>query len=152
MTSTYLSPHFTLDELTASQTAVRRGIDNKPTIAIMRNLTRVAETLEKVRALVGKPITISSGYRCSELNREVGGASSSAHVLGLAADINCPGMSPKELARTILAGGIEFDQLIYEGAGGGGWVHIGLSAGAPRNEVLTAHFGSGQVMYTRGIA
>lgn len=143
-----LSPHFTLDELVASQVAERRGIDNKPTIPIVRNLVRVAETLEQVRALVGRPIVISSGYRCPDLNKWVGGAPSSAHTLGLAADISCSGMAPRELAHAIRDSSIEFDQLIYEGT----WVHLGLSTGAPRREVLTAHFDAGRATYSKGIA
>jgi hypothetical protein len=143
-----LTPHFTLDELTASQTATRRGIDNKPTIQILRNLTSLAETLEQVRALVGQPLTISSGYRCPDLNKWVGGASNSAHTLGLAADITCKGMTPQELARRIRASDIAFDQLIYEGT----WVHLGLSATTPRREVLTAHFDGGRATYSKGIA
>jgi zinc D-Ala-D-Ala carboxypeptidase len=143
-----LSPHFTLDELTVSQTAVRRGIDNKPTIQIVRNLTRLAETLELVRALVGRPLTVSSGYRCPDLNKWVGGAPNSAHTLGLAADITCSGLTPQDLARRIRDSGIEFDQLIYEGT----WVHIGLSATPPRRQVLTAHFDGGRATYTTEIA
>lgn len=143
-----LTPHFTLDELTASQTAVRRGIDNKPTIQIVRNLTTLAETLERVRDLAGKALTISSGYRCPDLNKWVGGAPTSAHTLGLAADITCSAIPPKDLARMIRDSDIAFDQLIYEGT----WVHIGLAAGALRREVLTAHFDGGHATYSKGIA
>lgn len=143
-----LSEHFTLDELVASQTAARRGIDNRPSAQVTANLTRLAGTLERVRALVGKPLTISSGYRCPELNKWIGGAASSAHVLGLAADINCAGLSPKALALLIRESDIEYDQLIYEGT----WVHLGLSAAPARRQVLTAHFDGGRATYTQGIA
>jgi hypothetical protein len=143
-----LSPHFTLDELTASQVATRRGIDNKPGAPIVRNLTVLAATLERVRALVSRPLTVSSGYRCPDLNKWVGGAPSSAHTLGLAADITCNDIWPKDLARLIRDSDIQFDQLIYEGS----WVHIGLSTGAPRQEVLTAHFDQGRATYSKGIA
>lgn len=142
-----LSPHFTLAELTDSQTATRRGIDNTPTPAVIGNLARVTAVLERVRALVAGPITVSSGYRSPALNRAVGGAPASAHVLGLAADITAPGMAPKRLAQAIRDAGIETDQLIYEGT----WVHIGLSAGAPRGQVLTATFAGGRASYTEGI-
>jgi hypothetical protein len=143
-----LTAHFTLDELTASQVATRRGIDNKPTVTIVRNLTRVAETLEQVRVLAERPLTVSSGYRCPDLNRWVGGAANSAHVQGLAADISCAGLAPRELARLIQQSAIAFDQLIYEGT----WVHIGLADGAPRRQVLTAHFDGGRATYSTGIA
>ena len=143
-----LSQNFTLAELTASQTATRQGIDNTPEQGVIDNLVRVAGVLEQIRALVGAPIHVSSGYRAPALNRAVGGAANSAHVLGLAADIEVPGMTPQQLAQAIEAGGIEFDQLIYEGA----WVHVGLSAGAPRNQVLTATFLGGRASYSAGIS
>ncbi|TFV93977.1 peptidase M15 [Oxalobacteraceae bacterium OM1] len=142
-----LTKHFTLEELIASQTATRRGVNNYPSSEIIDNLTLLAETLEQVRTLVGQPIIISSGYRSVELNKAIGGADGSAHTLGLAADINCSGIGPKELACLIRDSGIKFDQLIYEGT----WVHIGLSGGAPRFEVLTAHFNGGPASYTKGI-
>lgn len=143
-----LTPHFSLSEFTDSPTALRKGISNLPTESAMINLQRVAETMEKVRNLLGRPVVISSGYRSPALNAAVGGARSSAHLTGLAADFTVPGMTPSEVAKAIANSNIEFDQLIYEGT----WVHIGLSVGAPRREVLTAHFGGGPVTYTRGIA
>ena len=142
-----LSPHFSLAELVASQVALRKGIDNAPAHAIVANLTRLAALLEQVRALVGAPIAISSGYRSPALNKAVGGAANSAHVLGLAADISTAKLAPKALALLIRQSEIAFDQLIYEGA----WVHIGLSTGAPRRQVLTAKFAGGGVSYVTGI-
>lgn len=142
-----LSAHFTLEELTASPTAVKRGIDNSPSLAILANLRRLAALLEQVRAAVGLPIRVSSGYRCAALNRAVGGSPNSAHVNGLAADISVKDLSPKDLATAIVVAGVQFDQLIYEGE----WVHIGLSRGTPRNQVLSARFASGRVTYLEGI-
>ena len=142
-----LSPHFSLAELVSSQVATRKGIDNTPAPAIVANLTRLAALLEQVRALVGAPIAISSGYRSPALNRAVGGAASSAHVLGLAADISTAKLAPKALALLIRQSDIAFDQLIYEGT----WVHIGLSTGALRRQVLTAKFAGGGVSYVAGI-
>lgn len=142
-----LSPHFSLAELIASQVATRKGIDNTPAPAIVANLTRLAALLEQVRELVGAPITVSSGYRSPALNRAVGGAASSSHVLGLAADISTAKLAPRALALLIRQSSIVFDQLIYEGT----WVHIALSAGAPRRQVLTAKFGGGAVSYVAGI-
>lgn len=143
-----MSEHFSIAELTFSQTATRRGIDNTPSEQVSANLRRLMETLELVRALVGKPLMISSGYRSPALNIAVGGAKDSAHVQGLAADINVAGMTPKTLAGLIRDSGIAFDQLIYEGT----WVHIGLAAGTLRQEVLTANFSNGHATYTRGLA
>ena len=142
-----LSPHFSLAELVSSQVATRKGIENAPAPAIVANLTRLAALLEQVRALVGAPIAISSGYRSPTLNKAVGGASNSAHVLGLAADIGTAKLTPKALALLIRQSDIAFDQLIYEGT----WVHIGLSTGALRRRVLTAKFAGGGVSYVAGI-
>lgn len=142
-----LSEHFTIEELVASQIATRRRIDNRPGPAIVENLRRVAGVLEQVRALVGRPVIVSSGYRSPVLNAAAGGARDSAHMQGLAADITVAGLAPKDLAKAIVKAGIEFDQLIYEGT----WVHIGLAAGKLRNQVLTATFAPGGVVYSKGI-
>lgn len=142
-----LTEHFTLQEFTDSQIATRRRLDNTPAPRIIDNLKRVAEVLEQVRELIKRPIVVSSGYRSPALNVAVGGASKSAHVQGLAADINAVGMSSRDLAQMIAASPILFDQLIYEGT----WVHIGLSEGVPRQQVSTAHFGSAGTTYVAGI-
>jgi zinc D-Ala-D-Ala carboxypeptidase len=140
-----LSPNFTLDELTFSETAARQDIDNAPSPGVIENLKLVAATLEQIRELVGRPITVSSGYRSLALNKAVGGSGNSAHTFGLAADINCPGVKPGALAHIIKASNIEFDQLILEFDR---WVHIGLVAGKPRGELLTIRTGTG---YMKGI-
>lgn len=148
---TQLTTHFTLEELTQSQTAVRRGIDNNPSIAIIQSLTLVAQLLEQVRTLLGdKPLLISSGYRSPAVNAVVGGARDSRHLLGLAADFTCPTFgTPRDICLKIQGSTLVFDQLIFEGT----WVHIGLSpAGqAPRKQVLTANFGAGATTYTPSI-
>lgn len=144
-----LTEHFNLDEFTASETALRRGIDNTPGPAITEKLRMLAATLEQVRSLLGNnSIRISSGFRCLELNRAIGSGDLSAHTLGYAVDFTCPGFgTPKEVANKIAESPIKFDQLIYEGT----WVHLSID---PRNrrEVLTAHFGKGKTSYTKGIA
>lgn len=142
-----LSKHFTLQELTHSDTAVRKGIQNTPTPEQVENLKMVASVLEQIRELVGKPVKVSSGFRCPELNRAIGGSKSSAHMQGLAADIYVDGMPAKQLAIAIRDAGIVMDQLIYEGS----WVHIGLSAELPRKQVLTALFLKAGTRYLEGI-
>lgn len=136
-----LSPHFDASEFLHSDTAVSYGIDNSPDLDQLSNLTKVADVLEKVRALVGHPVNISSGFRCPELNARVGGVPNSAHMQGFAADINSPEFgSPKELFDFLTPHVPELgiDQLIYEHNGAGvTWVHVGLSSSQPRNEVLT---------------
>lgn len=131
----HLTPHFSLHELTHSDTAVARGIDNTPTAAVLANLQRLASVLERVRAVLGVPIHISSGYRSPDLNRAVGGVANSVHMFGLAADITAPAFgTPLQVAQAIQAAGIEFDQLIHEY---GRWVHIGLRDGEQRGQLLT---------------
>lgn len=143
-----LSTHFTLAELTASQTAVRRGINNKPPEDVVKNLEHLALGLEGVRMLLGCPLIISSGYRSPELNTAVGGARDSQHKLGLAADFIAPGFgSPIQVARAISASGLKFDQLICEG----NWCHVSFTA-TPRRQVLTATFKDGRVYYSPGLA
>lgn len=146
-----LTLHFTLAELTHSQTANRLGIDNTPTSEIIDNLTRTAQTLERVRVLLGsRPITISSGYRSPDLNRVVKGARASAHLFGLAADFICPGYgTPLQICKAIAASNIDFDQIIQEGT----WVHLGLAKAGEksRRQVLTANFSGGAATYREGL-
>lgn len=131
-----LSPHFTLAELTLSQTAARQGIDNTPPAEVVAALRETAAVLERVRRLLGdRPIVVTSGFRCLALNRAIGSLDSSAHVLGRAADFTCPAFGPPlEVARTIAQSDIAFDQLIHEF---GSWVHIAQTPGLPRRQLLT---------------
>ena len=141
-----LTEHFTLDELVASQTAARKGIDNTPSPVVQKNLVRLAKVLEEVRTLLGGvPIQISSGYRGPELNKAIGGSKTSAHMQGLAVDFTAPQFGTvMQTAKKIAASGIEFDQIIYEY---GTWVHLGLAADgvAPRAQKLSIFKGTGYI-------
>lgn len=129
-----LSPNFTLAQLVRSETAASRGIDNAPPPEVMDNLMRLARGLEQVQSLLGHALDVSSAYRCPELNSIVGGSPTSQHVLGQAADFDCPGFgTPLEVASAIASSDIRYDQVILEFAR---WVHISFSA-APRTRVLT---------------
>jgi len=121
-----LSEHFSLEELTASEVAARAGIDNTPSPEAMRNLLRLTEGLELVRAaLRNNPINVTSGYRSPRLNQMVGGAKNSMHTQGLAADILCPSFSPPlEVCRAIAASGIPVHQIIHEF---GRWCHVAFA-------------------------
>ena len=140
----YLTPHFTLDELVASQTAARRGIDNTPPPDVLRNLQRLAQGLEEVRTrLGGLPLLISSGYRCPALNRAVKGAPNSLHMQGLAVDFTVPRFGTVlQTARAVAASGIAFNQVIHEF---GSWVHLGLAPDGqpPAGEKLSIFTGTG---------
>ena len=132
-----LSPNFALDELTASETAARHGIDNTPDQATIQNLTRLANALQEVRTLLGnKVIIISSGYRSPELNQKVGGSATSDHCKGLAADFICPSYgTPDEIVRVVMASAIPFKQVIREFDK---WVHFSIpeEGEAPRKQAL----------------
>lgn len=143
-----LTPHFTLEELTFSQTAARLGINNEPQDEALRNLHGLAALLEDVRSLAGHPIIITSGYRCPELNGRIGGAPLSSHIEGRAADIVCPPCTPKELAELIVSKDLAFDQLILEFDR---WVHISVAIN-PRREILTALRGDSGTQYKVGLA
>ena len=141
-----LSEHFSLDELTASTTAVRLGIDNTAPPEVVEALKVAAAGLEQVRTLLGRPMHIDSGYRCPQLNAAVRGAKNSAHMSGFAADFVCPDFgSPIEIVHAIQASPIPFDLLIQEGT----WVHISFAPNL-RRQVLTAHFGPAGTTYTQG--
>ena len=125
-----LSPHFTLDELTHTD---HREIDNTPTQAEIGNLQQLANFLEEVKTVLGgKPIMISSGFRCKALNDAVGSKDTSQHRIGLAADFRVPGMTPDEVVRAVVASGIGYDQIIREFDR---WTHISVSD-KPRKQAL----------------
>ena len=144
-----MTEHFSLDELTASQTATRQGIKNTPSTAVVENLRMLATLLEQVRTLLGShSIRISSGYRSVALNRHIGSNDTSAHIRGYAADFTCPSFgTPLEVAKEIAESNLKFDQLIYEGT----WVHISCDP-QNRRQLLTARFEHGHTYYTTGIA
>jgi hypothetical protein len=119
-----MTPHFTLDELTASETAERNGWDNTPNEQELANLQRLAEFLEDVKeALGGKPIMVSSGFRNKQTNDSVGSRDSSQHRLGCAVDFRVPQLSPDEVVKTIIASGLPYDQVIREFDR---WTHLSI--------------------------
>jgi hypothetical protein len=117
-----LSPHFSLEEMVASDYAARHGIDNEPSALVIVNLSALcADVLEPLRAILG-PIRVTSGYRSAELNPLVGGAVNSDHMLGLAADIVAPPRSIDELGAVVRSQlRLPIKQCIREF---GAWIHI----------------------------
>ncbi len=132
--------YFTIEELCASDTARRRGIDNRPSAAIAGKLqTLIEQLLDPIRAAWGGPISINSGYRSPALNKAVGGVSTSQHLRGEAADISVgsPAENKRLFAKIVELqkdGRIAFDQLIDES--GYKWIHISYRSGANRNQIL----------------
>ena len=135
-----LSGHFSLAELTKSQTATRKGIDNKPTLEHIENLTELCvQILEPTRRNFSKPIVITSGYRSEELCEAIGSKSTSQHAKGEAADFEMFGLDNKELAKYI-KNNLVFDQLILEFYNpddpSSGWVHCSYSKEENRKQSL----------------
>ena len=118
--------YFSIKELTKSATAARKGIKNDPSIQEVKSLTALIEkVLDPLREAYGKPIIVSSGYRCPKLNAAVGGSASSQHVKGEAADIRSVADTPEEnkkLFDLIVKLGLPYDQLINEY--NYDWVHV----------------------------
>jgi zinc D-Ala-D-Ala carboxypeptidase len=131
-----LSPNFTLKELTVSEIAARRNLDNTPNATEVANLVRTAELLEQVRALLGKPILVNSAFRSKSVNDAVGSRDTSQHRLGCAADIRVPGLTPKQVVQACIDAKLPFDQIIEEF---GSWTHISVPntpSAAPRRQAL----------------
>jgi len=123
-----LTPNFSLQEFTRSAKAQALGIDNAMPPQLLGNVQALADMLERVRtALGGKPLIITSGYRCRELNRAVGGVATSDHTLGCAADVVCPAYgTPYEVAKALAPqlARLGIGQLALEGIKGKSWIHL----------------------------
>jgi hypothetical protein len=164
-----LTQHFTLEELTISSTATRLGIAKTPDLETIARLTICAMGLEKIRALLGAPMHIDSGYRCEALEKVLTEKdfanwcvrhglpvndtswakyfSTKAHPMGYAADFIAPTYgSPLLIARVIAGSDLQFDQCIQEGD----WVHVSFDPRA-RHQALTATFGPNGPDYSKGV-
>lgn len=149
-----LTPHFTLAELCRSTTAQAHGIDNLPgEIETGRLRALCTAVLEPLRAAIGGPLKINSGYRGPALNRRIGGATKSQHLAGEAADLQAPGLQVVELFQRLIGLKLPYDQLIYEVNGSARWVHVSHRAGANRGQILIADFGpDGRVLRYRAVS
>jgi hypothetical protein len=115
-----MTEHFTLEELTFTN---HREFDNTPNQTQIYQLNRLANFLEQVRALLGKPILIDSAFRSVEVNRAVGSTDKSQHLRACACDFRVPGMTPDEVVRAIKASNLQYDQLIREFDA---WIHVSI--------------------------
>ena len=149
-----LTANISLDELTKSQIAERKGINNNPNPAQIENLKALAvNILQPVRSHFDKPLIISSGFRTAQLCIEIGSVPTSQHCAddnAAAADFEIPGVDNRELALWIKSE-LEYDQLILEfykdNEPTSGWIHCSYSTNANRNQSLRAMREEGKVIY-----
>ena len=147
-----LSENFTLQELIYSDTAIRRGIDNKPNDETIENLKIVCENiLEPVREYFKAPVVVSSGYRSVEVCEAVGSSAKSQHTKGQAADFEIFGIPNKDVADWIV-NNIDFDQCILEfwneNEPNSGWIHCSFNSAGNRKQYLRASKENGKVVYS----
>lgn len=140
-----ITENISLNELLASNTASRLGLDNMPDAKVIQNLIDSAIKLfQPAREILGKPIRISSGYRSPKLNAKINGAKNSAHLYGFAMDFVCPEVGNtkqvlKKLTDGLKAKGIKFDQAIIEyPSSPNSWIHLGYKhpSGTQRGQVF----------------
>ena len=125
--------NFKISELIHSDTATRLKINNMPDVASLDcMLDLICDCLQPIRDKIKKPIVINSGFRCSALNKAVGGVTNSQHLKGQAADLHIPGMTIKDTIDFIIKSGVPFDQLLDERQ----WVHISYRKGNNRRQII----------------
>ena len=149
-----LSANFSLGELTKSETAIRKGIDNSADEIVIAHLQALVDSvLQPVRDKFGS-VRVTSGYRSPLLNSSIGGSKTSHHCYGFAADFEVVGKDNRELAIWI-RDNLEFTQLILEfyttGDPNSGWVHCSYDAQDLKKQVLTATKVDGKTKYVTGI-
>ena len=146
-----LTENFSLNELTKSQTAERKGIDNTPSAEHQENLKSLCEMiLQPIRDHFGQVVSISSGYRSPELCVAIGSSTKSQHASGCAADFEIFNLSNKELADYIDQN-LDYDQLILEywkeSDPNSGWVHCSFNTQGNRKQYLRAYKENGSTKY-----
>lgn len=129
--------YFTIEELCKSNTAKSKNIDNTPSDNIIINLTRLVDNvLDPLREWYNKPIFINSGYRCKELNKAVGGVSSSYHLKGMAADIDMGDKNDNQPLFDYIKDNLSFTELGWEG--NGRWIHVAYDPDKLDKEIFYA--------------
>ena len=136
---------FSWAELTVSGAAARLGLDNTPPPAVQPAMQRLVEVvLDPLRAALGRPVRVTSGYRAPTVNRAINGSPTSQHMLGEAADIKVEGVSAEALATAIVQLGLPVDQVIWYAPERGGHVHVSFTDTRPnRRQALHAPAGGG---------
>jgi len=148
-----LSKNLTLKEVTKSNTAIRKGINNEPNAEQLENLKVLAtEVFQKIRDHFGVPIKVTSGFRSEALNKAVKGSKTSDHMKGCAIDIDMDGTPDITNAQVFnfIKDNLTFRQLIWEFGNDTNpdWVHVSYVAGGNKKEVLRASKKGGKIIYT----
>lgn len=139
--NTRLSEHFSLYELINSKTALENGYSEQfaPGTAVRDSLTALcANILEPLRASLGVPVRVTSGYRCGRLNTAVNGSANSHHLRGMAADIKTKSTTDLKLAFVLLRE-MKFTQLIWYYDSGLVFLHVSYDPADLRCEVLECY-------------
>ena len=141
--------------MTKSETALRLDLPNDPEPDHLENMKALAENvLQPVRNYFGMGVKVNSAYRHPDVNKAVGGSTTSDHCKGMAADIEIPGIPNAELAEWI-QDNLEFRQLILEfytpGVPDSGWVHVSYNPADNKKQVLTAMKENGKTVYKPGL-
>ena len=148
-----LSEHLSVKEVSKSNTAARRGIDNTPTVSHLVSLKEIAENIfEPLRLHFGVPIGVSSGYRGKELNEAIGGSKRSQHCNGQALDLDADiyGKITNADIFNRIKNHLDYDQLIWEFGTDEepNWVHVSyVTDGLNRGETLKAYKANGKTKY-----
>ena len=120
-----LTDNFTLNELVYSVTAEANKIDNRPNVKVISNLQKLCENvLQPLRDYLGCPVIVTSGFRCAELNKKIGGKPNSHHLMGYAADFVVPQRNLKDVFSWMKTH-LPYDQLLFEyNSSGDRWIHV----------------------------
>lgn len=141
-----LSKYYSLDQLTRSNTAIRKAIDNTPDEDQKENLRQLAiNVLDPITDMIQQRLVINSGFRSLKLNKVIGGSRNSQHTKGMAADIESPPVHNAALFAAIAHSSIPYDQLIYEFDGA--WIHVSYNPSGGRRQLLTASKENGKTVY-----
>lgn len=137
----YLSENFSLFEMIYSVTAKANGINNTPDKAVIQNLQALCKNvLQPLRNHLGVPVIITSGYRCPVLNKKIGGAINSQHILGQAVDFVTPQKDLK-IAFDYIKNYLNYDQLLYEHSKDGmTWIHVSYKADGNNRRKFDEHY------------
>lgn len=145
-----LSENFSLQEMTFSPSAIKKGIANKPTDEHIENLRLLCENiLQPLREHMDCSINVSSGYRAPALNSIIGGSKTSQHCFGQAADVQVEGRNYEMF--DFICKSLDFDQVIWEFGTDKepSWVHVSYTKGKNRKQVLKAIKVNGKTQYVR---